>query len=138
MDNKRVVPFPEAGEEVVLFLRNRDLREFEKIAGKDYLFAADQKLEKLDPEFVGACLKIMVKHVSNYEPYEIPEGVLDNIPLDTLRTRLLDAISFTVAGKPYQEVVIETLKKITELQSQVTGEGGEKAEDPLPASPTLS
>lgn len=136
LQNKRIVPFPEAGEEVVIFLRNQDLAEFEKEAGEDYLFSSNERLEKLDPKFIAVCLKCMVKSIHNYEPYTIPEEVLNRIPLGVLRERLLDGISFTVAGKPFKEIVDESIARMKKIAEELQGDGGAKPPLESPAGAT--
>lgn len=99
----RRVPFKEAGEGVELYLANSGTRTLFNDLGKDYFTAIERGLLFADIEILEKCLAQMA--YKGAEKIAVKLDDLDNLSLQELCEKLLDAFSLSANGRTYKDQV---------------------------------
>lgn len=115
------------GAGVVLRFRNSDMKRLEAELGEDWFSDLIEKSRVSFPTL--ATLDILLKHGAKKDGlfYEVPEDVLDEIPVMDLGELLIDAACISYKGKPLKEYLEESFEAYVEAQ--------QKGEAPSPRNP---
>lgn len=132
-NDTRVVGFPEAGDEVVLVFRNKDIRDLQAKIGDDFMTKISQKFEMLDLECIYTVLQVgLKKNGKRYEQKDfdaLEESVFDKMKIHDLRERALDGLQLSISGEKWSEYIkriFEDMKKAQEAGAAPgSGEGGD-------------
>lgn len=115
MNPLRIVQFPEAGEGFELFFRNPDFRALFNEYGDEYMNVVPTALLKFDINMIDRLLGIAAKKKG--DPHKLKFDDLDEVSLETLQGKLLDAWSLSMSGRDWlaqQEFLIKEAKKFAD------------------------
>lgn len=106
-------PFPEAGDGVVLRFTNADMKCVEAELDEGW-FAAAIEISVTGGRPSMATLDVLVKYGPKKDgvAYEIPEAILDDIPIDDLGMKLMDAVCVSYKGKSLKDFLQETFEQL--------------------------
>ena len=100
MDNLRIVQFPEAGEGVTLFFRNRNVQALQDVYGNDYQQIVISSLLALNQDVMNKCLSVACKGPDG-NPVKVTMDDLDECPQARVQELVLDAFALCLFGRTY-------------------------------------
>lgn len=119
--------FPEAGEGVILRYRNSDLKQIEAEHGPEWFQSMIDTFLRGIPSITFILGMVQYGAKKGGVPYEVPEDILDDIPVHDLADKIFDAACLSMKGLPAKEYLEETFARHAEMEA--------KGEDPSPPSP---
>lgn len=119
-DNTRMrgeIPFPEAGEGIVLRFRNPDCDLLQKKFGDSWFLDALPKCNRFDMEFLRECVKVGAK--KDGKKAEIDFDSLD-IPLSTISEHVIDALFLAMHGRTFNDQLtfLDNMKHLNAKESE--------------------
>lgn len=138
----RAVPAPEFGAGAVLLFVTADFVTIRKYLGPNYIAEAQRRLELLDPLFIGLAFDIGLKGPAGFTPpydrsiklfssssmrretsvWDAAAIIFEELPIAPAdaATRISDALTSTITGKPYVDILLER-EKAAEIQRELVG-----------------
>lgn len=131
-DPNRRVQLPEAGEGVYLLLKNRDIRRLQNEVGTDWLLQCERACTFYHGDILDKMLKVMTWRDDKPLGFGL-DDIGDDIVMEELSGRLLDAVTLAVHGRAFKEQVAYLLEKQKEgdenpPKSPVTSSSASSAE----------
>jgi hypothetical protein len=111
---RQEVPFPAAGEGIVLKFGNRGCSELQSRFGAEWFTGAHVRLNNFDPDFMKACVEIGAAKDGKRIKVDFDEI---DVPLMQIAEPILDALYMSVHGMTFAEYLIEISKRAEELES---------------------
>lgn len=133
-DSVRIIQFPEAGEGVELFFRNRDKLSLQNTFGDEWFLGAADRLQRFDMAFVEECLRVGGK--KDGKPHKIDLDDLDSVIMAVIAQRVLDALYLSMHGKTFEDHV-KWIIELAETEAKAA-EDKANADSPQPGPASSS
>ena len=95
------IPFPEAGEGVIIRFTNNDIVELQTLLGDDIIQNAAIRAANFDIRFIAECAKRGVIK----KGMVVPQKDYDHVPLEDLGAKIVDGLWVAAFGRTYEDQI---------------------------------